>query len=374
MMERVALVCFALLVAGLSLPACSDDGDPDGNNVVRTNPDADPNNGTPDGGDAGRDADAAGGDADATGDDAADGDTGEEITDLCNGITDLGTIEASGGATASGDTAGGTNLVDPICGTEGNREVVYQFSVDGAARVNVEVQSQQTDDWVLGLYEGSCDDPQRIKCEDSRADVFVAEPGVTYFLAVEPLDPSVEASFSLSLATTALECAPMGATSCDGDRVNRCESGFTEVTYSCAYACQNTACGADICDNAIEVAGAGSETFTGSYVGYGSNFNFQNRDDCTGASVGVNTPGQDLVFFLPGLSAGQTVTIDASGDDFQEGIFVLEGACSQQATCAAGGLDVDGILDWTVETDGDYYVVIDLLEEQSGDFDITITR
>ncbi|QDG49870.1 hypothetical protein FIV42_03675 [Persicimonas caeni] len=373
-MNRWALLCIALCLGAAGLSGCSDDDDT--NNVtIDPNPDTStPDTRQPDTGDVGEDvAEDVGDDATDTDDAGGDADTGEQVGDLCEVVNDLGLIEANGGATATGTTSGGTNLINPSCGSDDVREVVYQFSVDAPARVTAQVQSQDTDNWTLGLYSGDCDNPQRVKCEDVNADVFIAEPGVTYFLSVEPRDVE-DASFSLSLSMTQIACAPMGSTECDGESVVRCESGFTEVTYSCAYACDSGACGADICDNAIEVTGAGSHNFTGSYTGYGNDFNFQNRDDCTSASVGVNTPGQDLVFYLPGLSQGQTLTIDAAADDFQEGIFVFEGACSQQAPCAAGNLVVNGILDWTVDADGDYYVVVDLLEQQTGNFDITITR
>jgi hypothetical protein len=369
-MKRWTLICAALVAACLCLVGCSDDDGLDNTNNIGGNTRDTANNNS---GDIGPDAPGPDtGDADTGAD--AETDVTDPITDLCNGLIDLGTIEASGGATDSNDTASGTSLLDPSCGATDNNEVVYRFRVDGAARVNVQVQSQATDDWVLSLYSGTCDSPSAVKCKDSRADVFVADPDETYFLAVEPGQAGVDAAYSLSLTTTALECAPIGATSCSGEQVNRCETGFNEVTYSCAYACENTACGADLCQNAIEVASAGDHTFSGATAGYGSQFNFQNRDDCTTASVGVNTPGQDLVFFLPGLSQGDPLTVDTSGDDLQHAIFVLDGVCSTDAACAAGGLQVDGIMEWTVEADGDYYVVVDLLERETADFNVTISR
>lgn len=369
-MNRWALFCIALCLGAGVLSGCSDDEQTNNGPVIRPDPDTStPDSSDQDAGDTGIDAP----DQDVDTPDSGDADTGGPAGDLCEAVIDLGLIEANGGASATGDTSGGTSQLDTSCGGTDVREVVYQFSVDGPARVNVEVQSQDTDQWTLGLYRDTCDNPQRVKCEDSRADVFIAEPGVTYFLVVEPSDVQ-DAAFSLSMSMTELACSPMGSTMCDGDSVVRCESGFTEVTYSCAYACESDACGADICANAITVDTAGSHNFTGSYNGYGNNFNFQNRDDCTSASVGVNTPGQDVVFFVPGLNQGQTLTVDASADEFQEGIFIFEGTCSQQAPCAAGNLVVDGTLEWTADADGDYYVVVDLLEQQTGDFDITITR
>jgi hypothetical protein len=363
-MKYSITLCIAVIATSCCLVGCGED-DPDGANNIHVKP-SDADNNDPD--DGGQDADAILSDV------GIDTDTTPPITDLCNGTIDLGTIEASGEVSDSNDTASGTSLLDPSCGASANNEVIYQFRVNGTARVNVEVQSQVTDDWVLSLASGTCDSPTPVKCKASRADVFVADPETTYFLTVEPQQSGLDAPFSLSLATTALACAPLGASTCDSDDVVRCESGFQEVTYSCAYACENTACGSDLCSNAIEVATAGAHSFSGPMAGYGNQFNFQNRDDCTSASVGVNTPGQDLVFSLPGLSEGDPLTVDTSSDDLRQAIFVLNGACSQDAACATGGLQVDNVLEWTVEADGDYYVVVDLLEDETADFDVTISR
>ncbi len=360
----LTLVCAAV--------GCSDD---DSNNGPTPIPGNNNQNNSDD--DADIDAADAGGDADAAvpdGDPSPDADGGTEVTDLCDGFESLGTLPGASTTNASGNTADGTNLVDPSCGSSDKREVVFEFTVDQPMRINTEVQSQDTDDWVLALYTGSCDSPERLKCKTGTADVFVAEAGETYYLAVETGAGSTDAAFSLALETTRLDCAPVGSTTCDGDRVTHCESGgMSEVTYECAYACESGACGGDVCDNAIEVASSGTTTFSGSYTGYVSNFNFDNRADCSSSDAGVNTPGQDLVFSLPGLSAGQEVVVDASADEFQNAIFVMEG-CSSQEACVAGGLQVDEILEWTVPDDGDYHVVVDLLEEADGDFEFTITR
>jgi hypothetical protein len=378
------MICVALIAASFCLVGCSDDGDNNGTVITggqdtANNNDNNDNNGNDTGDVGGDDGDAApldAGDDDGGGTDAdAAPDAEDPITDLCNGLEPLGVLPGASTINASGNTADGTQLVDPTCGTSGNKEVVFEFSVDQPMRINLEIQSQDTDDWILALYQGSCDAPSRIKCKSSRADVFIAEVGKTYYLSVEAATANTDAAFSLALQTNRLNCAPLGSTTCDGTTaVTHCESGgMDEVTYQCPYDCASGACGGDICANAIEIANSGTHNFSGSYSSYTSEFNFQGRGDCSNSEVGVNSPGQDLVFSLPGLTAGQQIVVDASADGFQNGIFIMRG-CSAQEACLEGGLQVNQSLEWSAPDAGDYHVVIDLIDDADGDFDFTITR
>ncbi|MFW5966628.1 MAG: hypothetical protein ACOCV2_03870, partial [Persicimonas sp.] len=242
-------------------------------------------------------------------------------------------------------------------------EVVFAFTVSENLQIDAQVSSNDVDDWVLTLYEGDCDSQEESSCEEGNSDSFLADAGESYLLAVEPAEVGVDGSFELDLETTAIECTEVGATSCDErGRVTRCETGYDETAYSCAYDCENGACGGDVCDTALEVDGSGSHSFSGTYEGYTDEFNFDGQDNCGHTdSGGPSTAGEDLVFSLPGLSQDDQVSIDASGGDGQYGFFVLD-QCATDTECVQGGLEVDDALDWTVPEDGDYYIVVDMID------------
>jgi hypothetical protein len=373
-MRKLWFICVTLALVCLCAPGCGDDDDDpnSGNNITTNNggpdiggPDAD----GPDAGDVDVGVDVGGPDSDAG--PSQDTDTDPPLADFCDAIEDLGSLGVGATHQATGDTAQGSHALDPSCGSDGRKEVTFQFQVDEPARVQLEVQSQTADEWTMSLFSGSCDSPEHVKCKEGTADVFVAEAGVTYFLSLEAAE---DAAFGLSLKTTALGCAPVGSSTCEVDQVTHCETGHNEVTYGCAYDCEGDACGGDTCSSALVVSGSGSHSFTGSYTGYKSQFNFSNHPDCSFSGSGANTPGPDLVFSLPGLSGGDTVTIDASNDDVQQGIFVLEGCSNSQPDCVEGGLVLSEVLDWNVPDDGDYHVVVDALDQSDDDFEITITR
>lgn len=365
-MKTLWLVLISLVLVGAV--ACGDDDEFDGNNIspnsVTNNT---TNNGGADTGDVG--VDSGGPDADAG--PSGDTDTDPPAPDLCGTINDLGLLGANATNEASGDTANGVDLLTPSCGSQGRDEVTFAFQFDATARVEAEVRSQATDDWTLTLLEGPCESSSQVTCRGSRADVFTVDAGVTYLLSVEA---PVAASFSLSLKATELSCAPVGSSTCESGQVTHCELGNNEAVYGCAYDCDGGACGGDTCAGPLVISGSGSHTFSGSYKGYKSRFNFSNFPDCSTSGAGASTPGPDLIFSLTGLSSGDTVTIDASNDDVQQGIFVLEGCTPSQPACVDGGLQLYEDLEWTVPDDGDYHVVVDALDQSEDDFDITITR
>jgi hypothetical protein len=113
-----------------------------------------------------------------------------------------------------------------------------------------------------------------------------------------------------------------------------------------------------MCEEAIVVTA--SATYSGDNPAYISNYDFGSTPGCEIEGTPVSTPGPEVVFSLPNLTMGQTVSIDAkSGDSNNNAIFVTSN-CDQQAnlTCMAQDY-IDEELTWTVPSDGDYFVFVD---------------
>lgn len=358
-MRRLRIAC--LLLGILAVVACGEDPQLNNSNLGSNNIPEDDADDTDDGGEPDGDQPDAGDGGPDGGQDGGDSDSGV-ITDLCDGIVDLGELSAGSEPRSVEDTADGTALLDPSCGAETNNEVVFAFTVSENLDIDAQVTSSDVNDWVLSLYEGDCDSQEEVSCEESNSDSFIVESGESYLLAVEPAEVGVDGSFELQLDASAIQCTEVGQASCDErGRRTTCETGYNEVAYNCAYDCEGGACGGDVCDTALEVDTSSSQTFGGDYEGYTDEFNFDGRDDCGHTGTGPNTPGEDLVFSLPGLSQDDEVTVDASNGDGQYAFFVLD-ECATDIDCVSGGLEVDDALDWTVPADGDYYIVVDMLD------------
>ncbi|MGM0556859.1 MAG: hypothetical protein ACQEVA_10820 [Myxococcota bacterium] len=314
------------------------------------------------GGDAGEDADA----------DRADSseDTDSPPTDLCD-AENIGVL--TGNTTTTGSF--GADSVTTTCGVSGGADGVIRFELDEPARVQYSVTSAATDSLNVEIHSGDCSDSDRIVCYQGDNEVFLADDGLSYYLVVESGDTTVSSGdFEVEFTLDPLGCFPSGETECDGDDVLVCGGNFEQVSRSCAYACEAGACGGDLCENAIEVSGTGTQTFQGSLAGYTDKIDFAGRDECFEAGA-ISTDGADVVFSLPGLAAGDVVTIDASeeiGDINDNAIFVVSD-CSATPTCVTGGDQLFESLEWTVESGGDYWVVVDLLSAQSDEFSYEIT-
>jgi hypothetical protein len=80
--------------------------------------------------------------------------------------------------------------------------------------------------------------------------------------------------------------------------------------------------------------------------------------------------GQDIILSLPGLSAGQIVTVDASMDSQDDVIAVLE-TCDDSPVCIRF-VDLGDKLTWNVEAAGDYFIVVDRPRAESGMFSFSV--
>mgnify|MGYP003930511187 FL=1 len=103
---------------------------------------------------------------------------------------------------------------------------------------------------------------------------------------------------------------------------------------------------------------------------YGINFNFAGIASCSTNGTGSPSLGQDIVLSLPGLTAGQTVVVDASMDTQDDVIAVLP-TCDPTPTCERF-VDLGDLLTWTVGASGDYFIVVDRPRNESGTFAFSV--
>lgn len=85
----------------------------------------------------------------------------------------------------------------------------------------------------------------------------------------------------------------------------------------------------------------------------------------------MRTVGQDIVFLLPNLRAGQQVFVDAATGDTNDNLIAILDTCGVQAGCLAASSSGNQ-LSWEVEDSGDYYVVIDKTTATARDFQYRI--
>ncbi|TXD38058.1 hypothetical protein FRC98_03935 [Lujinxingia vulgaris] len=380
----------ASLALALPLAACGDDEPPKTIDREDTDPDAD----------AGPDAD--GGDppdAEDAGDTDPDADGGDPVDDLCEDVSceagelcvegecvpepeegfscaapfEVGALEIGATAEFSANPDGQPNTLKTRCSLpdhDTSPEAVYAFEVDEPARVIANLTGSGTG-LVMELREDACSDAEAEGwcSEGVNTRTFFAYPGTQYYLIVEARRDFSVGDFTLELTTEELVCDSPGSYSCDGDNRVLCFNGEEERSFACGTGCEDGSCLGDTCDNALEVTA--SATFTGEFLAFTGEINLEDSPSCsTGGDVGPITSGQELIFSLPGLSAGQVVTVDASADEAPAVIGIMS-ACEATPTCVAA-TDTAETLEFTVPADGDYFAIVDSLTPRQGDYSVSI--
>lgn len=285
----------------------------------------------------------------------------------CDEVEDLGELAADGSAMASGDTSNFVDTQDASCvevvdGFSGP-ENAFKFTVADRALVTVELTSLSTNlTWGFSVNRGTCLNGSEVVCTIAESTQFVAEPGEEYFIVVQP-DAGVDTGqFELALNLQPRECAVPGERTCMGDTIQICgQMG----TLECSGGCTGGRCDGESCDNPIEITAA--MTLNGAARAHVDDYNFADRASCGS----IDTPGQDFVLSFPGLTAGQTIVVDASqNDDLDHAIFVSDN-CNATAECLAS-IDLGDRLEYVVENDGDHFVIVDKLSGSTGDYQVSV--
>lgn len=307
---------------------------------------------------------------------------------FCDRVEDLGTIGPdSEPRTLQGSTVD-QRLLDgyvTACGAGPAPEVGWEMVFDAPTRVVATITPTSQARWALEVRRGECADSEGFICNTTNPSVFVVDAGEPVLLIAEP-QSNVRGTFELELQFDTLVCLPIDSTRCDGDDMLRCEMGGNEeIPYTCGEPCRMGSCGANTCDNAVEVTSF-PYTFEGSFDSYSSSIDFDQDNTCInpalsatpgepdpgepdnnipdvepGAMAGpIETLGPDVFFSLPGLTAGQKLTVRADsmiGDRGDSVIFVLD-ACDPMQCLLATDLG-DRLNEWEIPASGDYLVIVD---------------
>ncbi len=310
------------------------------------------------------------GDCDA---EQACGEDVEEPVSSCRRAVDLGLLVAGQAVWSEVEVRDDEgSWLETGCAADGSgAEAVFRLQVGEPMRLSFEVVEAEGFDGVMELRAGACGQAGEVQfCSDGESQVFVAEAGVEYFLVVESRSGGEVGTLGLRVQAERAVCAPAGAWRCEEASRVQCFGGVEERIFACAGGCEEGMCLGDRCENALEVKA--SATFVGQTAGYSNAFDFSEQPSCSSSgAVGMRTAGQDVVFALPDLRAGQTVFVDALTRDVNDNVIAVLNSCNVQAGCVAASSSGDQLV-WEVVEDGDYYVVIDKTTATARDFQYRI--
>lgn len=284
----------------------------------------------------------------------------------CSASTHLGTLSLTNPITKSGSLLlEGVDSISTSCGgASASVERVFSFTLTEASVVAFDVDWTGQFDGVIDFRTDCLNGATSNLCSDLERGEIALEAGTHFFVMEVRLgSPGL---YELSLSATPAECSP-GERSCMGESLLICSPSSVAELYACGDTCANNACIGDSCAAPIVVTGTGG-TYSGDGFAYDSNFTFTGNASCGNVAM----PGYELVFSLPGLQAGQIVTVNAAtGDANSNGIFIMS-TCEATPTCLAYYLSNEDI-DWVVPAAGNYTVVIDKLINSSSMFNYSVT-
>lgn len=290
-----------------------------------------------------------------------------KIADACTAAIDLGTLAFGPPTSFEGSLIlDGFDTVAATCGEPDMPERVVTFTLSADALIEYDVTWLGQFDGVVEL-RSDCPDAASVEaCSDIESGQAVLEAG-TYFLVLEQRFGNA-GSFEGTITATEAACQP-GVDACVGDDLQRCPMPDMPTTLECAGGCANATCIGDSCADPIVVTASG--TFAGDGRAYTSAFNFESNAECrTADAAPIPTPGYDLVFSLPGLEAGNIVSIDAMTNDANINAIFITSQCGDTAACEAT-YKVEAA-DWVVTADGDYFVIVDKRQAAPTPFEFSI--
>lgn len=298
----------------------------------------------------------------------------------CQEPHELGELEADSAYTIEGDATDEPDTVSTDCSDSDSGNAVYAFSTEGPMKVDFDLVESEHQ-LVMEIREESCTDAQAIHddfgcrgihdVEDY--ETLYAEEGVTYYVIVETQSANETGEFTIDIFTEEMECTPMGGWWCDDEdddlRVN-CFAGIEERTHECGGSgCEASECRGDVCDNALEVTAP--ITIDGDRRAYVNAFDFEPHPSCTAegfGSTGPTTDFADMVFFLPDLTAGQTVVLDGEDSPTLNVFGIVQECDEDNIQCIAAEDQLQQFV-WEVPDDGDYYAIINVSNAPTGNYD-----
>jgi hypothetical protein len=282
----------------------------------------------------------------------------------CGLAADLGVLTSGVAVNDSGSflTDGRDNLSASCSGATSSSERVVKFTLSERSLVDFAA------DWT-GQFDGTvsirttCEDVNsEVLCDDNETGARLLDAG-DYFVVLE-MKFGNPGTYDLTIQSETSGCT-LGQATCMQDTLLTCPNGTVPEPIACPDSCTSGACDGDSCASAITVTGAGG-TYTADAGALSSTLNFGSNVSCGS----VATPGFEVVFYLPGLTAGQIVNVNGlTGDNNVNAIFITS-ACGATETCVANYVSEN--VEWVVQTGGDYYVVVDKLLNSRSPFTYTI--
>ena len=295
----------------------------------------------------------------------------------CDFVNDQGTVSLANGATnltLSGSTVGLESDIASSCAADAMTapEYIWSFVPSEASFVTISIMDDGGLDWVVSTRSGECEPTNERVCRDSGLIDYLAGAEERQFIVAEPVAGVQTGSIDINVQIEPAVCSDLGARTCDADGVKVCEGGTMETTYRCGTGCDMGVCEGDVCDNAFALQGGASYEFEGNMRAYTNNFNAADFASCSLGGV-LTTPGAEQILSVPGVTAGQTITVKANdpSDQNDNAIFILRG-CGAGAECVA----VDELADelsWSADADGDYTIIIDSISNANKEFKHSIT-
>ncbi len=287
----------------------------------------------------------------------------------CDAPRDLGTLASGTPLTIDGNSDGQPVLLKTGCATKDHSsQSVFKFQVAEDAEVQAKFL-ETTQPVVMELRENGCVDGSTALFCDVKPGSFQAKAGKDYYLIVEARHDYSTGDFKVELTAANQICSPAGGWTCEGTKRVQCYAGTEKRPFECGSQCDSGVCDGDACESAIVVDG--TARVQGQLQAFGNNFDFNKSPSCsTNKLTGPITSGQDVVFSWPGLKVAHQVMFDTTSDAGR-GIIGITKSCGLSAGCIAAD-DQTGKLNWTVDTAGDYFVIIDRGSVGNATFDYRI--
>ncbi len=281
----------------------------------------------------------------------------------CRDATNLGQLKLGVKKTAEGTLRRVSDVISTTCGPGDNKptvgaEAVFKFTVEQDSRIDFDAKWLGQFDGVIAFHTDSCKIPgsSMDPCFDHEKQSFHALAGHDYFMVVE-LTVGRGHDFTVDLTAQPVDCIPgANGNSCTDGVFSRCEGAGVTETYACASTCtgSGTECRGNSCAEPIVVTA--STTFTGHSASYDHRYDFQNIPGCEVNGTPIPTPGQEIVFSLPDLQAGDVVTINSN----RVPTFISSTCGSpSELRCVATAYDSEDPLVWTVPETKGYFIFID---------------
>lgn len=287
----------------------------------------------------------------------------------CGDAQNLGQLKHGATTTASGTLRRASDVIATACGPDQTAsnvgaEAVFKFTVEQDSRIDFKARWLGEFDGVIAFHTDSCEIPgsSMDACFDHEEQSLHALAGHDYYMIVE-LSVGRGHDFTVELTAQPVDCIPGSdaANTCSDGTFYRCEGAGESVAYDCAANCNGagTECLGNSCAEPIVVTA--STTFSGNVQSYDSKYDFQFIAGCEVEDTAVPTAGQEVIFMLPNLTAGQTVTVDAQTNDLNSNAIFITSNCGTptELTCVAATYGGEERLIWTVPADGRYFVFID---------------